>query len=502
MRTTLITVAIVASAPALLVSCGTRQPITVVPEHPDLAPAGPAGPGDMLALDPSVVEPMHVEMLAIDLPGVVRVAAAENIDIRQARLEIEAARGRYDASIGRALPALAPAATFDAVNGAVRATQGNIVSASFDTFRAFLFIDWVINPGQVAYEIVAARKRLAATEHQERAVVVETLHMAVIQYYDLVLAQSTVAAARQALAEAQELLRINDLHVRTGTGVLADRLRAEAHLAERQQDLRIAVSAFYRASVALCVTLRLDSTVTLVPAASELGLVTLVSREYGLDELLGLAVIWRPDLESIRSIIDAVSAEREAAGWGGFGPKFAAGYLIGGISGDHSSSLPLENLSGFSRDQRFAAAAGFRIGADTFGSLRAAGAVREQTILEGERLLDRARAQVVNALEASRANAELVEKARQQVTSASEALRLTQANLQAGTMTTLDVLASQDTLARARLRYAHAVVGYNQSQVDLLASLGMVDERSLGITASSAAAAATTEPGESEEGSG
>ena len=34
---------------------------------------------------------------------------------------------------------------------------------------------------------------------------------------------------------------------------------------------------------------------------------------------------------------------------------------------------------------------------------------------------------------------------------------------------------------RAELRFAHAVVGYNQAQVDLLASLGLVGLDSLGI---------------------
>jgi len=471
-----------AAGAIVLSGCGTHKAITETPVYPDVSPATMMGPADTLSLDPSVVEPMHIELLAIDLPNVVRVAVAQNIDIRQAKLEVEAARGRYDASIGRALPVLAPTAIFDLGNGAARNTRGNIVDASFDSIRAFLFIDWVINPGQVAYDIIASRKRLAATEHQERAVIVDTLHTAVVQYYDLILAQSRVETARQALAEADELLRINQLRERTGTGVRADTLRAEAHLAERQQDLTIAMNTFYRASVDLSVTLRLDSTVTLVPSITELGMITLVRDELGIDELLDLAVTYRPDLEGFRSLIEAVTADRKAVAWGGFGPQFQAGYLIGGISGHYNNSLPLPNLSGINRDETFTASVGFRLSADTFGNLRAANAVEEQTILEGERMVDHARAQVVTALQGSRANAQLVDKAKQQVNAATEALRLTQANLSVGTMTTLDVLAAQDSLSRAGLRYAHAVVGYNQAQVDLLASLGLVDGAALGVT--------------------
>ena len=62
---------------------------------------------------------------------------------------------------------------------------------------------------------------------------------------------------------------------------------------------------------------------------------------------------------------------------------------------------------------------------------------------------------------------------------AEEALRLGEANLRAGTMTTLDVLQAQDAATQARLRYAEAVVRYNQSQVNLLAALGLLDDASL-----------------------
>jgi len=72
---------------------------------------------------------------------------------------------------------------------------------------------------------------------------------------------------------------------------------------------------------------------------------------------------------------------------------------------------------------------------------------------------------------------------RQQVTSAEEALRLSEANLRAGTMTTLDVLQAQDAATQARLRYARAVVSYNQSQINLLAALGLLFEDALLLSA-------------------
>ena len=59
---------------------------------------------------------------------------------------------------------------------------------------------------------------MSATEHQARAVVLETLRSAGIQFYDLALAQARVSATHQSVAEADELLRISSLRARTGTG--------------------------------------------------------------------------------------------------------------------------------------------------------------------------------------------------------------------------------------------------------------------------------------------
>ena len=109
--------------------------------------------------------------------------------------------------------------------------------------------------------------------------------------------------------------------------------------------------------------------------------------------------------------------------------------------------------------------------------MNAATAAERQAILGAERQLDQVRAEVVIAAQASDTNNDLIGLANQQVIAAVEALRLTQANFQAGTMTTLDVLQAQDAASQARLRYAEAVVRYNQSEVDLLASLGLIDER-------------------------
>ncbi|MFQ5805888.1 MAG: TolC family protein, partial [Phycisphaerae bacterium] len=404
----------------------------------------------------------------------------------------------------------------------VRATEGDLVGVGFNTFQPSIAAQWVLNPGRVIHDIIAAKKRLSASEYQARAVILETLRKSVVQYYGLVLAQARVSAAHQGVQEAEELVRITQLRTRTGTGVPADELRAEARLAERRQDLVFAVKEFYDASVALAVTLHLESSVTLVPKIEELPPTQLVREDLPIGELLEVAVTFRPDLERVRTLVAAAAADKGATWWGRFGPQFETAYQYGGVTGHADNVVPAEGIPGnlivnpasasgsfstnpvanglikegilrgsrrlggrddqtfgFSDQQRFNAGVRWRLSVSAFGDLKTAGAVEEQARIEAERRLDRVKAQVIRAAQASKASKELVGLARQQVAAAEVALRLTEANLRAGTMTTLDVLQAQDAVTQARLRYAEAVVRYNQAQVNLLGALGLLDESAL-----------------------
>ena len=249
---------------------------------------------------------------------------AGNLDIQEAQQRVEASRGEYESSVGAIFPSITPNITGRALEGALANPDGGVGLATFRNFTPAAVINWVINPGQVAYDVVASKRRLEASAQQEQAVVLETARAAAVQYYDLVLAQAQVAVARQALDEAEELLRIERLRLKTGTGLPADELRAEAALADAQQDLLTALNGFYDTSVTLTVTLHLDSTVMLVPRAGTMTQTTLVREDLPIDDMLVTAVRYRPDLEAVRTLWAAAQADKGAAVWGGLGPQIQA----------------------------------------------------------------------------------------------------------------------------------------------------------------------------------
>jgi OMF family outer membrane factor len=413
---------------------------------------------------------MYTQLLAVDLPTVVRVASARAVDVREARQRVKSAEGRYEAAVEALFPVVSPTFAWQHLEGVNQNASGTLVSTNFSNLVPAVTLQWVLNPGRVYYDIVASRRRLDASRQQERAAELDTLRAAASEYYDLVLAQAKVAVAQQSVAQAEEALRLTGRRVRAGTALAADESRARASLAGRRQDLILALNSFYQASVTLTLTLHLDATVTLVPGPSSIAQTTLVRDDLPIDQAIATAVRYRPDLQAARTLLAAARADTGAVTWGALGPQLQAAYTAGALRTEVGGQT-----LGPHEQQRASASAGFALGASTFGQTKAANANARIAALDVERRLDQVRAQIVSAQQDSAATAMLIPIAREQVAAAEEALRLAQANVNAGTMLLLDVLQAEDEVDNARLRYAQAVARYNQSQVRLLAALGLLE---------------------------
>src|SRR4051812_8621396 len=260
--------------------------------HPALGPA--TQPAVSLSIGGADVGPMYHELLAVDLPTVLRVAASRNLDIAQARQRVEASRGLYESSVEAVFPVIAPSLAYQHLEGVNQNANGSLTAANFTNFLPAISVQWILNPGRVVYDIIASKRRMEASEQQQDAAMLDAARTAALQYYDLVLAQAQLGVARQAVAQAEELLRITKLKVKSGTGLPTDELRAEANLGGLQQDVVLALNHFYQSSVALTLTLHLDPMVTLVPSADAVAQTTLVRNDIPIEELLAMAGQYRP----------------------------------------------------------------------------------------------------------------------------------------------------------------------------------------------------------------
>lgn len=437
---------------------------------PNVAPSRQVASGT-LQLANSRVQPMYRERLTVDLETVVRVASLDNVGILESKQRVEASHGQLEAAAASILPVVGPGVALFRLQGVDINNLGILSAANYTTLNPAILVHWAVNPGQVYFDVVASKKRLLASGQQERSVIMQTVQSAALQYYDLVFAQTRVAVAREALAEAEELLRFAKKRVDAGYGLPVDVIRSQAALAGRQQDLIVALNGFYKASVALASTLYLEPAVTLVPRSHALVARSLVRADLGIEQMLDLAAQWRPDLESVRSLAAAASADTNSVIWGASLPTLQAGYQAGRFG----SWAPGQTFP--PKGQQIAAAnIGWVFNPTIFGQAKTAEANEQIANLEVRRLLEQVKDQVVVSAQDSATNLKVIPIAKQQVTAANEALRITQQNFQVGTGLFLDVLQAQDAVNQARLNYASAITSYNQSQVNLLTALGLIDE--------------------------
>jgi multidrug efflux system outer membrane protein len=424
-----------------------------------------------LRLQNSSIQPMYRQRLTVDLEAVVRVASLDNVGILEAQQRVEASHGQLEAAAAAVLPVVGPGVALTHLQGVDINNLGVLQAAHFTTLNPAILVHWAVNPGQVYFDVVASKKRLHASGEQERSVVMQTVQTAALKYYDLVLAQARVAVAREALGEAEELLRLAGKRVDSGFGLPVDVIRSRAALASRQQTLAVALNGFYKASVALAATLYLDPVVTLVPRSRALAARSLVRDDLGIEQMLNLAVQWRPDLQSVRDLAAAAGADTSKVIWGAGLPTLQAGFQ----PGQFGSWTPGKTF--LPKGQEISAAGiGWVFNPTVFGQAKTAGAYEQISELEVKRLIQQVGDDVVISAQDSATNAGLIPIAKQQVTAAEEALHITQENFEAGTALFLDILQAQDAVLAARLNYANAITSYNQSQVNLLTALGLIDQ--------------------------
>ncbi|MGC8561117.1 MAG: TolC family protein [Phycisphaerae bacterium] len=425
-------------------------------------------------LSTRLVHPMYRRLLPINLSAVIRIAEANNVDVKKARQEVRLMHGHYASAIGAALPVLAPAAIFDFNQGAARATQGQLVTADFTALTPAAAVQWIINPGQVIYNIVAAKKRCTAAKAVARGSLEHTLSRAADKYYALILDQVGIAVAFRERREAEELVAAAKLRLQTGAGIPVDVDRAEAAFSAARESLLSSLHQFNHDSVSLAMMLQINPDITLVPNKKTLEPIVLIRGNIPVGTLMRVAIAWRPVLKQVRDLAAAAGAAKSAAIWGDLGPAATAGYQAGGMA-----SRSAGQADGLRPFQDGSIGAGWQLGFSTFGDIESADAAKKIAILNARQALERVQSQVVNAMQDRDLAEKSVPIARQELTASERAYKRLKTMYMAGAANQLEVLQSQGLLVDARLFYARAITHYEQSQINLLTAVGLIDAHTL-----------------------
>ena len=454
-------------------ACSLVPPELPPKQPPDVAPTrvDPVAP----VTQSLAIQPMYRELLPIDLRTASEVALAQAQDVLRAQNATAAAAASVRSVFGWLLPTIAPGISYEKVDGTVRATQGTLVDAAFSTVQPVVLAQWILQPGRVVHELLAARKRVVATRLHERAVRVTTLRAVAAGYHELLAAAARVGAAQVAFLAADEAARVTAAQHRHGL-VLATAARAAAGAAaQREQELRETLLGFHDASIDLATTLGLDPMVTLAPVTAEVLPHTLVRTELTVDELLGFAIAQRDDLAAVREELAASEHDGGAAFWSAFGPSVAVGYQTSAVRGS-AEGAP---ANGFHDQQRLQAGVGWQFDTSKIAALVAADVADREAQRVLTEVLLRVRGEVVLAHQVVIAAEPGVAAARQSLAAATTAGAEAAARHRAGAAPEADLLTARAVEAAARSQLVAAIARYDQAQVDLLAAIGVLDTTNL-----------------------
>ncbi|MFN3285351.1 MAG: TolC family protein [bacterium] len=296
-----------------------------------------------------------------------------------------------------------------------------------------------------------------------RAVLERTKQQVLFQvqqaYLQLLVARENEAAARRAVAAAEESVRVARARLAAGVAAPFDVLQAEVSLASAQQGLARAQAQVGNAQAALAALVNLPLDVAIDPTDR------LEARavDGSLQEFVQRGLRQRPELEELRARAQAARAGIELARSGGR-PNVA-------LAAQYDWSGPTSNLAS-SWSVTLAVTLSLHDGGITEQRVREAELRLQQLALLEAQIRQRVELEVRQAwLSLQQAGPELA-AAERGVEQAREALRIARVRFEAGVGTSLELVSAQAQLAQAEVALAAARFNQNLARLQLLLAAG------------------------------
>jgi outer membrane protein TolC len=416
----------------------------------------------------------------VDLPTVLRLAGARNLDVQLARTVVDEAHANYTSAVEGFLPSIIPGASYLHHRGTDQRVEGPLVDVTKHSESAGVSAAAQVPVGDAIFRSLQSRQLIAAADAGQAAQEQDTGLQAAQQYFNLVNAGALVDVVSQALAISQNYeQQLNDA-VRIGTAFKGDAVRVQTQTRRLQLDLTRAKQQQRLAATQLAQTLHLDPLVDLVPAEREPAPLALMDLNATPDALVRTALEKRPELVRSTALIAAAAQARRGAIYGPLvptlgGQAFAGEFNGGGqVFAGEIGGAENTNLNGGPR-RDYSVGLSWKIGPGgilDLGRIRAAGVQLTRAEVNDEKLRDAIEREVVDAYTQVQSLFQQMRDARLNVSAAEETLRLTRGRKQLGVGTVLEDIQAQQELLSARSDLVVIVTQLNQAQYGLMRSVG------------------------------
>jgi outer membrane protein TolC len=406
----------------------------------------------------------------VDLPTVLRLANAQNLDIQIAREKLNEAKANHTSAVSQFFPWLSPGISYRRHDNLIQAVNGEFINVHKQSYAPGVTLAAQVDIGDAIYKNLAAKQQVNLAEHAFAAQRQETALASAQNYFALLFAQAAVGVANEAI-------RISTNHeaqvgqaVEAGLIFKGDELRVRTQAERNRLTLRQAIEQKRIAAARLAQTLHLDPAVELVATDSDLAPLTIFDVKSSLGSLIAQAIADRPDRKQSAASIASARATKDGAVFGPLIPTLGAQAFVGGLGGDSSAGS-----SKFGEQEDYFVGVSWRIGPGGLfdvGRTRAAESRLKTVELSGEKLDDEISRQVVDAFVRVQSLRDQIDSAKRVLTTAEEGLRLAQLRKEFAVGIVLENIQAEQDLTRARFDYLKAVADFNSAQYVLSRAVG------------------------------
>ncbi len=432
----------------------------------------------------------------IDLPGALRLAGANDLDIAIAKERVSQSLAELQQARVLWLPSIYVGPNWIRHDGQVQTVQGQIQNVS----KSSLFLGGTAaagssisgpvpagGPAQVSgltsilrfsdaiFEPLAARQVVDARRASIQIATNDALLGVSEAYLDLQQAAGRLAIAREAATNAGTLASLTASYARSGAGLDADYRRAVTERDRQRKNVELAVGDLEVSSAELVRRIRLDPRVVVAPVEPPETVLRLVSDSCSIDELITTGLRNRPELAESQALVQATLTRLKQTKLRPFIPSLALRYSGGGFGGGVNSFFG--NFDGRSDADVNLYWEVQNLGFADRAIAKQRAAQQRVANLELMKVQDRVASEVVRAEKARIAASRQMDEAGQALPEAQASLTLNLTNIRRGAglpgaTRPIEVLQPIQALAQARADYLDSVLAYNRAQFRLFRALG------------------------------
>lgn len=408
--------------------------------------------------------------MAVDLPTVMQLAGARNIDIRIARERLAEAKANQEGAIWQFLPTITPGVGYRRHDDLLQDVSGRILDVHKELYTVGPTLAAQLDLGESIYRNLAARQLAKAATFTLESQRQDSILAAILAYFDLAKANLLVRVAQESTRISQDYAQQLEGAVSAGIAFKGDSLRAMVQVEKNRLILRQAAEQRATAMARLVQALRLDAGLELATPTEEMVALSVVPTNTVLTALLARASAARPELTAGKHVAGAARQLRESAKVGPYIPSLGAQVFAGGLGGGNDVSA-----SGLGRSEDYAVTLGWRIGPGGLfdrSRVRAAEARLNAAELENQKLLDEVSRETTEGFVRWQSQLDQIAIVFSAVHAAEGVFQLTRQRKQFGVGVVLEDIQAEQDLTRARFDYVTAVAELNKAQYTLLKATG------------------------------